>query len=152
MSKSNVADRVSHIDNHGIEWTKATSKNGVPFEVGFVGIKKTDSKVTVKDNREDFTRATSPHFPINWPVGDDTWKWTSGELNRDWISRYKLHDNRPSIYDYRLDITSVASRSVTYVFTDETFDSYSFKVNSEGDHYVRYNSDRPTIVGVNVST
>ncbi|KAH9953279.1 hypothetical protein BC827DRAFT_1387297 [Russula dissimulans] len=37
-------------------------------------------------------------FPF---VGDDTWKWTSGELNRDWISRYKLPDNPPSIY-YRL--------------------------------------------------
>jgi hypothetical protein len=45
MNKSNVADRLSHIDDDGIEWTNATSKNGVPFEIG---IKKTDLEVTVK--------------------------------------------------------------------------------------------------------
>jgi len=148
MNESNVADRVSYVDNDGIEWTKATSKNGVPFEVG---IKRTNLKATAKDHREDFTQATSPFFRVNWPVGDDTWKWTSGKLNRDWISRYKLHDNRPSIYDYRLDITSVA-RPVTYKFMDETYDTYSLSVFLEGDHYVRYNSEKPTIVGVNVST
>jgi hypothetical protein len=39
MNKVNVADQLSHIDDGGIEWTKATSKNGVPYEVG---IKKTE--------------------------------------------------------------------------------------------------------------
>ncbi|KAH9953271.1 hypothetical protein BC827DRAFT_1273622 [Russula dissimulans] len=150
MNKSNVADRLSYIDDEGIEWTKATSKNGVPYEVGI-------QKSKVKDHREDFTQAADPFFHINvrWPVriGDDKWKWTVGELNRDWISRYKVHDNQPStIYDYRLDITSKTSRAVAYFFTDESDDYYTIKALYAGDHYVRYNSKKPTIVRMDVLT
>ncbi|KAH9953278.1 hypothetical protein BC827DRAFT_164265 [Russula dissimulans] len=148
MNKSNVADRLSHIDDDGIEWTNATSKNGVLFEIG---IKKTDLEVTVKDHRGGSTQAANPFFHVNWPVGDDTWKSTSGELNRDWISRYKLPDNPPSIY-YRLHITSVTRRTATYVFTDEADDSYTLKVHSVGDHTVRYFSEKPTIVRVDILT
>jgi hypothetical protein len=37
MNKANMAGQLSHLDNDGIEWAEAVSKNGVPFLVGVKG-------------------------------------------------------------------------------------------------------------------
>jgi len=85
-----MADQLPDSDDDGIEWTKATRKNGVPFEVGIV--RRTEGKGaspsplpviaryaenSFRDHREDFKRPRALEkydFPVNWPVGDDAWK------------------------------------------------------------------------------
>ena len=113
-----------------IMWTKATSKNGVPFEFG---VRKTKDQIpTVKGG--------GGTVAVNWPVGDDTWKPVTNVLG---ISQYKVHDNRPSVYDYRLEFINTATWD--FKFWDEAGDSYRVNTYSIGDHFVRYNSNQPTI-------
>jgi hypothetical protein len=90
-------------------------------------------------------------YTVDWPVGDDSWKETTGELHDNWIFRYSLHDNSVSIYDYRLDFTSLAGVGFNYNFYDKSGDSYSIFVVLGGDHYIQFNSSDPTIIRVEVS-
>ncbi|KAH9960312.1 hypothetical protein BC827DRAFT_1268300 [Russula dissimulans] len=94
--------------------------------------------------------AEAPHeYNVDWPVGDSTWKDTSGELHEKFISKYSLYKTPFSLLDYRLEIYPVR-KGVKYIFIDETGDYYTLKVNLLGRHYVQYNSEEPTIVRVKV--
>lgn len=148
----------------GIEWTKAMSKNGVPFEVGINRTQVTGASLSPLSLRDMLKKYSQDHqkefkgrsvlqtykYPVNWPVGDDTWKQSPALLAFDWIPQYKLHDNGASIYSYRLDFTSKTGGSIHYYFYDESGDYYRVFVVLSGDHYVRYNSNQPTIIRVEV--
>jgi len=112
-----------------IKWTKATSKNGVPFEFG---VRQTGAPPTVKGG--------GGTVRVDWPVADDNWKAVTNVLG---ISYYKLHGNRPSNYAYKLEFSNTATWN--FIFWDEEGDSYSINTYSIGNHYVRYNSTLPTI-------
>lgn len=135
-----------------IQWIKGASQNGAPFEFG---IRKSDYSPEIQKKVEealgdkDKAPTGTPPMPVNWPVGDDNWKPTTGDVS-GYINRYKLHANHGGIfYDYQLDFT--AKETGTYVFWDESKDYYKVTVILPGDHYVRYNSGRPTINYVELS-
>jgi len=147
MNKANRPDQPSHVDDDGIEWTEAMSKNGVPF---LVGVKRTE----VEDDRENFKRPSALKaikYQVNWPVGpDDTWvKTSSGELHANYISKYSLYKASSPIFDYELAIYSVR-KGVKYTFIDESGDNYRLKVDRIGEHRFVFRSEEPTIVTVKV--
>ncbi|KAH9960321.1 hypothetical protein BC827DRAFT_1155879 [Russula dissimulans] len=155
-NKANIADQLSHPDYDDIEWTEATSKNGVPF---LVGVRRTEVKgapffcpPSLRDHRDDFKRPRALdtyECGVNWPVGNESWKQTSaGPLHTNFISKYSLYESSVPFFDYRLDIYHVSDHKVKYTFHDQTGDHYTLHVYLVGKHYVLYNSDRPTIVEV----
>ncbi|KAF8890167.1 hypothetical protein BD779DRAFT_1438826, partial [Infundibulicybe gibba] len=84
---------------------------------------------------------------VHWPVGNATWKPSGpGVEAATGVSRYKLVRTPGSPWDYRLDFTNVWGWF--FVFADESGDDYQVNALVKGDHYVRYNSDKPTIVYV----
>ena len=89
--------------------------------------------------------ASADEVKVDWKTG------TSGNpsqtiQDKTGIVWYSLHDNRPSYYDWRLDITT--TRKFDYYFVDESGDKYRINAFASGNHYVRYNSDKPNIVKI----
>ena len=83
---------------------------------------------------------------VRWPVAD---KWVDLPREQEKLSgidRYKLEKQSGSVYDYRLSF--VNNQTYDYHFYDETGDSYRVNTYSVGEHYVRYNSKKPTILFV----
>jgi len=112
--RPNMSDQLPPANDDGIQWTKATSKNGVPFEFG---TKKTEHPIdgqNAGEERQALAAASDQRISVHWPVGDDTWKGTgTGEL---------------------YNIISMITAGL-----------HGVDVYFEGDHYVRYNSKKPTI-------
>jgi hypothetical protein len=137
-----MADQLPLIDDDSIQWTKVLSKNGVPFEVG---VKKTEHSIEgesqVALRGQPIAHIGTP-IPVYWLVGDNTWKPTSGEVLGRCITRYSLFRNS-GYYDNILYITNNQRR--VFWFWDETGDYYEIDTYLERDHYVRYNSNQPTI-------
>ena len=85
---------------------------------------------------------------VHWPVGSTNWK-TTDDTSRLLISRYRLYANNGFIWDYKLEFTNTGGSD--FEFMDETGDVYNVFAILDGDHYVRYNSEMPTIVAVRVN-
>ena len=128
----------SSTDAAGIVWKEMKSENGATFEVG---VQASGAAARGIDEGEPDRPREGPPIAVDWPVGDDTWK--DVDTGAKGITRYKLHSNSPSIWKYRLDFSNV--RTGTFVFFDESGDGYKVATYQIGDHYVRYNSPRPTI-------
>lgn len=118
-------------------------------------------------------------MPAHWEVSDKGWievpgsdvlksrghLWkynlqeTSSEIN--WIYSYELdifggHDHRPKALISGLNISVAvdpqwADSGGRYDFCDETEDCYSIKFQKRGIHFLRYNSDAPTIQRISFS-
>lgn len=136
------------LDEGNIQWRDATTKNGVSFQIGV--------KTTVDTVKEKFkgratndAHAASSTFSVSvrWTVGDTTWKSTPADVKRiTAITRYSLHKNSDSIYAYRLNFTN--TENYDYFFRDDSGEMYEVNTFSNGDHYLRYNSDTPSIVEI----
>lgn len=130
-----------------IEWTKATSKNGVVYEYG---VRKSDLEGDNRDaeraaiNKEEDPEPRRDVFNVNWTVQNDNyWRPTSNSGSMR-ISRYMLR--RASNGVYQLDITNTTGWM--FWFHDASGDSYFLSTPRNGDHYLRYRSQRPNIVAV----
>lgn len=136
-----MAAQPSPIGDDSIQWTKATSTNGVPFEYG---IKKSVIGETGQaiEPRIQPSENKARDMPVNWPVGDDVWVTTQG-IVAEYISQYELRRNTWSVWAWRLDFKNI--QIGYYTFTDKTGDAYSVPTFNERDHFVRYNSTDPTI-------
>ncbi len=141
-------------DGDSYQWTKALSKNGVPYEVG---IRKTEH--SIKREREAATMYSTgnPYMreaDVNWLVDINMWKnLDSKESKHILISRYALHTTGELIYKYVLEFTNLPE-SGEFWFTDETGDRYwkSTGIFGHRDYVLRYNSEKPTIVHVSIFT
>jgi len=148
-----MADQVTSSDDDGIEWTQAISQNGRRFEIG---IKKSEhskerpSEVATEEENQvlmtDPQGRASDWTKVNWRVGDDTWNDTTGSISSI-ITRYKLYYNGfPNIYSYTLEFSNKLYSE--FFFMDESGDKYQVVTWRDGDHWLKYNSDKPTIVSV----
>ena len=134
------------IDQGAIEWRQARSKKGVVFEIGVAknatgGAAKSEVTQTAADIQPRY----DAHILVNWPVTGDTWVPTlPGSQVESYISRYMLTTSTwLPIYDWKLEFTNIVNGR--FQFIDETEDEYQVDCERIGDHYVRYNSERPTI-------
>ena len=139
----------------GIEWTKVKSANGQEFEVGRLpGKSATSTTVTPSPGVQasGFLSSASADqnfgITVNWPVDTDSSDWvdTSDEVKKKAaITRYALYPiQNPVFYTYILCFTN--TKNYDYFFSDETGDSYEVNTYESGDHSVRFNSSKPTIV------
>jgi hypothetical protein len=143
----------ANVSEDAIIWKEFTSAKGKTFEVGYL------SEAEASGRGEPGGQAGKEDFGIacNWPVGPDTWITNSSEfLATTGISRYKLHSNTAMAgngdvggYAYRLEFSN--EQTYNYLFFDEEGDSYRCNTFSKSDHFVRYNSKKPTIAYISGS-
>ena len=148
-----MSAQTGRTDDSAIQWTQATSMKGVPFEVGFDkgdvaeaegGDAKESGPQALVANNAAMANAATRDISVKWFVEGNVWKDISGDLSV-YLSRYKLDIASGNIiYNWRLDITNKLSG--LYRFFDETGDYYDIQCNKNRDHYVKFNSDKPTIV------
>lgn len=133
--KANMTDKLSSLPLPDIEWTEATSKNGVPFRYG-VEKKKTETKVEAS--------VSDGPINVNWPVAP-TNAWVPVDVFGIW--QYSLVGTTPGgLFNYLLTFTN--QNGWDYSFKDESGDTYSVATIRNGDHILQYNSAQPTIVQV----
>ncbi|KAL1694557.1 hypothetical protein GGG16DRAFT_110262 [Schizophyllum commune] len=132
-----------------IEWTKATSKNGVEYEYG---VKKSNlgklAESAIAGAKDGATAlGANNHIDVDWRVqNDDEWQQTSSDFaNQVGISSYMVRPTSSFMvfYTHRLDVTVV--RCQTWYFRDRSGDVYALEAFLSGEHYVRYRSSNPDI-------
>lgn len=127
-----------------IEWVKADSSEGKKFEVGIpAGSGPAPNAPDTVAVAGLFTRLNPFGITVNWTVdnGSETWNNTSDEVKKTTgITRYRLLSPN-GFYRYRLEFTNV--ENYNYTFSDETGDTYGVNTWSNGDHSVRYDSQKP---------
>lgn len=94
--------------------------------------------------------STSPpdygFVPVNWTVGNDDWIDTDQAVKDEGVKRYKLYFNgHPNVYSYTLEFTNTKGWSYHFIDDAEKHDCYGVETWVNGDHWVKYNSDSPTI-------
>lgn len=87
---------------------------------------------------------------VNWAPahagGWDEWKDTDQDVqNQIAITRYNLYKYGQGLtfYNYMLQITN--TENWNFIFYDGTGDGYHLSTWRNGNHYLRFNSDKPTI-------
>lgn len=119
--------------------TASASGHGNRYEVG---------RPNYRDEKP--TLALKPFdVDVDWvPVADWACDWiATSEYFRlqTAITRYALCKGDYGIYSYKLWITN--EENYNYHFYDYN-DNYQINTYAKGDHFVRYNSDYPTIIRV----
>ncbi|KIK66861.1 hypothetical protein GYMLUDRAFT_55501 [Collybiopsis luxurians FD-317 M1] len=68
-------------NKNNYHWSEETSKKGVPFLVGTVGAILPESSSNPEEGSGGSESQPNPApIAVNWPVGDQTWKETSPEV------------------------------------------------------------------------
>src|SRR4051794_7196849 len=137
------------VNENAIIWEEFTSAKGKKYEVGHLA--EPGNANGGRPGQE--VKKTDFGIACNWPVGDNSWITTDADFHTtSAISRYKLHSNDAAAredvggYAYRLEFSN--EEHYDYHFYDQEGDSYRCNTFSNTDHFVRYNSDRPTIAYV----
>ena len=132
--------------NEDLVWETVSTAQGKTFHVGRLA----EGESTTPDTP---ALASSLKFsvPVNWPADEhgkpDEWKRTPEDFAAlTHITRYNLFRKNGGILDYMLQFT--CTEPGTYVFRVEAGDVYKVQTWRQGDHYVSFNSDTPTIVNV----
>lgn len=162
-------------DANGIVWRQLKSKDGKDFEIGWKHLdsQKPNAPGQPLINEHDVVNADDIHhdnivpvaammasdknlkvtvanpedhgwIPVNWPVGDDKWIDTDQSVKDEGISRYCLYFNgHPNVDSYTLEFTN--TKGWSFHFIDDTKDVYSIDTVWNSDHWLKYNSEQPTI-------
>ncbi|HEX2078082.1 MAG TPA: hypothetical protein VHG08_10240 [Longimicrobium sp.] len=144
MSDDNSQPPFGGADND-VVWEDRISATGKPYQVG----RKTAGAGGAEEPNPASVSELAPggqNLRVNWPVG------SSGDVGWGGIQTYSLGTTSfPAsiIYSYELTITTSYFAPQLY-FYDQTGDYYGLDINLDGTHVVRYNSDAPTIVRVNI--
>jgi hypothetical protein len=135
------------LDDGSIRWRKATSQNGKSFEIGVATSMESRSEIS-QTIEQDFARKGKTEFSIfvKWPVGQSLWTTTSSEVQDiAAITEYQLYEYN-GFWKYVLHFKNTLTYD--YQFKDESGDVYRCDTFVTGDHYIRYDSDQPTITKV----
>ncbi|KAH6640219.1 hypothetical protein F5144DRAFT_559679 [Chaetomium tenue] len=165
-------------DLNGMVWKQLKTKNGRDYHVGWRysdaeaarALMAEDGRPSpvlqnTDDDDHDVTGAaraanarekvdcTKKGFVcVNWPVGDDKWIDASQAVKDIGCSRYKLYFNgHPNNYDYTLEFTNTTGWDFCFVDEDDPNDCYHVGTFWNCDHWVKYNSKKPTILAVRQS-
>ncbi|KAG6823580.1 hypothetical protein H0H92_009731 [Tricholoma furcatifolium] len=151
------------ISDSDIQWTQATSRNGVSFEFGLCKSEETakgdeatgeqgdpEAQPAMAEhlyaNTAPTPRICQVHWPVNWAR---EWQPATGAESTG-ILQYQLHyDGRTfKFYDYRLTFIITSGSYLQFKFEDKEGDTYTVMVWELGMHFVRFNSKKLTIVKV----
>lgn len=151
-----MSGSLSVIDESRFEWKTLKSKNGASFKVGRP---KSDGGVTGGNIKAaaaavGILRPAKNNFGIsvNWPVEYNAWKSpTDDQTKVSAITGYCLETTGTLLEPYKYILHFINTEHYDYKFTDESNDVYEVDTWSNGNHYVQYNSDQPTIIYVSGS-
>jgi hypothetical protein len=129
-------------DDHDIEWTKVTSKNGLPYEIG---IKKTDKIEREGETSQLLMAGGSGRIRVHWPV--DSYGITTSDVANIGISQWHLMQATVQA-PYSFILSFYVTQGWHFSFEDEAGDIYGVTTIFNGGHTLRYNSHKPTIVSV----
>lgn len=128
-----------------------TSGFGNSYEVGYPkesGYTEENIKEKIADAKEKHKANESAdateYQPLHWRVDDDSTTY-KGAINIGIVGGYVTKDNG-RIYTYRVYFGN--KREWRFTFKDETGDTYSCSTLLNRVHYIDYNSDKPSIIGV----
>ncbi|KAF4634759.1 hypothetical protein G7Y89_g3348 [Cudoniella acicularis] len=138
-----------------LSWEKIDSKEGVTFEVG-----RTEYELAAKAKVEEaanndkeffglFEGKKSFDIQVRWVVGvDKLIPTTQDVLDKTAISAYNLttNGNRNIGFEYYLEFNN--TKNYNFYFYDESGDSYQVDCFITGNHSVKFNSPKPTIVRI----
>ena len=129
-------------------WEKISTTGGKTFEIGRSASDGPRPDVSIA------ARGVAFNLPVHWPVNpdgrcDQSWVNTSPEFaNVSRLTRYNLYDYTKEGGSYHWILQFTNEDSFDYYFRDEEGDVYKVSTWRKGDHYVRFDSDKPTIVNV----
>ncbi|KAL3587886.1 hypothetical protein FPOAC2_13785 [Fusarium poae] len=131
-----------------LEWHTAHSAHGKEYQFAYDGPQqpsiqpRTGSLIQPRMTREPFD------ITVNWvPTYDADWEPASDEVkSRAAITERRVARFNGTYYSYIIEF--VNTEHYNYHFWDETGDSYSVNTFTNGHHYVRYNSEKPTIISI----
>lgn len=132
---------ISETDSHVVVQDKSAS--GVAFEIGYP---KSEGyqKATLQTEMSDLAATPSGYEALLWVPGQHGYI-SPGAEKLGIMNGYVSHDRGP-VYSYRINFYN--SRGWGFTFIDETNDTYYCSTVRNGWHYIDYNSDKGTIVGV----
>jgi hypothetical protein len=132
-----MSEQHASFDEEQIEWQDQVTPHGKKYQVGYLRSEAPRS--------ERLTELKSFGISVNWPVmGSDSWISTNEAVSsRAKITQYALYAY-DGTWKYKLWFTN--TEHYNYFFYDETGDYYQVNTFRNGNHYVRYNSESPTIV------
>ncbi|RON15576.1 hypothetical protein [Pseudomonas frederiksbergensis] len=121
-----------------------SSKAGHKYEVGYP-IKDGYTEEKILENIKSHELQDSPFLSLQWIPGAPQTS-PSAEVQKIGIAAgYVSHDRGP-IYEYRINFQN--SKGWEFQFKDETGDIYPCNTTFNSWHYIDYNSDKATIIGV----
>lgn len=143
MQKATMKSKHQSFDGDSIEWEKEQAKrmHGKSF---------IDRMITVFTScfRDDDVAVMDKNafgIVVNWPVGNKDWKDTSADVQATTgITRYRVSTSSSPFFDYFIEFSN--SENYKYRFYDQTGDSYEVNTGRNGDHVVRFDSGKPTVL------
>lgn len=121
-----------------------TSSSGKKYEVGYpIDAGYTEEEVFKALDTQ--AKLTESFLSVNWVPGAAQ-TTPSGEVRKLGIEAGYVSLDRGPIYEYRINFQN--TRGWSFDFKDEAGSVYSCTTVRNGWHYVDYNSDKATIVGV----
>ena len=121
-----------------------TSKHGHKYEVGY----PIDSGYTEKDIvdlQSEQLKADRVFLTVDWVPGAPRTS-PSGEVQKLGIKEGYVSQDRGVVYEYRINFEN--SKGWGFYFKDQSDDVYHCVTIKNGWHYIDYNSDKATIIGV----
>ncbi|KAJ0419593.1 hypothetical protein BJY00DRAFT_150951 [Aspergillus carlsbadensis] len=136
-----------------LEWSTVTAPSGKTYQTASAAMQQSllDSlQDGGKPPIENHGTASDFNLKVKWPVGHGTAtiKTSTTVYDEAGISQYKLSEQTGWIVIWKYVLEIENNVNYTYEFTDESGDTYGLTTMVSGWHYVRYNSDQPTIVRV----
>lgn len=130
-----------------IVWTPETSEKGVAYEIGRPAVDSDKNNNTPKDDDGDRSKSDFT-INVNWPFSSSgDWIYTSQDVRTvSAVVQARVKSNGGGIYSFRLEFHN--TEHYDYHFKDEEGDSYRCNTFSNGNHFIRFNSTKPTIVQV----
>ncbi|KAK0515735.1 hypothetical protein JMJ35_001769 [Cladonia borealis] len=148
-----MSDQPLSPNDGSTQWQEATSKNGKAYRVDKqepIGTEKGKDKPALME-KKPFS------IDVYWPVTKD-WVDTTEEVKKvAAITRYKLirhppppppPPEKPPPYSPEYTLWFTNTEHYHYYFTDETNDTYDNNTFVNHDHWIQYDSQKPTIVKI----
>ncbi|TFY64822.1 hypothetical protein EVG20_g5824 [Dentipellis fragilis] len=150
-----MADSTETAGPAGVQWVKATSLNGVNFEIGTTN-EDAVSELASVEGRKTFRYSVEESgtlYLCNIPT--PTILSNAAQMAREapsaslsiglqTLTTITTGSHNGTQWKYILNFTN--TYKFDYYFYDETGDNYHVNTYRRGDHYVRFNSDKPKII------
>jgi hypothetical protein len=142
--------------NDGLTWKAAESADGAKYEIGH-----TEFELTAKAKADEADGDSKQLFGwfegkkpfdirVNWIPGEDKFVVADqAVLDTAGIASYNLTTSAFRYcggWSFSLEFTN--TKNYNYIFYDETGDYYRVDCYLTGNHSVRFNSEKPTIVRI----